>query len=78
MTSKFGKGRICIKQSLFSAKKNGRPGNKFVVRLLNSIFTHCYMNISLPTNIPVTAALHLPPLIFGTSGLGNLFVALEE
>lgn len=24
------------------------------------------------------AALHLPPVIFGTSGLGNLFVALEE
>jgi D-threo-aldose 1-dehydrogenase len=23
-------------------------------------------------------ALHLPPIIFGTSGLGNLFVALEE
>ena len=24
------------------------------------------------------AALHLPPVIFGTSGLGNLFVALED
>src|SRR5687768_9155439 len=24
------------------------------------------------------ATLHLPPVIFGTSGLGNLFIALEE
>ena len=27
---------------------------------------------------PDKAALNLPPVTFGTSGLGNLFVALEE
>lgn len=36
------------------------------------------MNTSLPENLAVKAALHLPPVIFGTSGLGNLFIAPEE
>jgi D-threo-aldose 1-dehydrogenase len=39
------------------------------------------MNKSLPENLVVTGAsstIHLPPVIFGTSGLGNLFIALEE
>jgi D-threo-aldose 1-dehydrogenase len=39
---------------------------------------HCQMNTSLPENKATTATLHLPPVVFGTSGLGNLFVALEE
>lgn len=30
------------------------------------------------TEKPDKLSLHLPPVIFGTSGLGNLFVALEE
>src|SRR5688572_5816553 len=36
------------------------------------------MNTSLPENAANMATLHLPPVIFGTSGFGNLFVALEE
>jgi D-threo-aldose 1-dehydrogenase len=36
------------------------------------------MNAQSKQETKEIASLHLPPVIFGTSGLGNLFVALEE
>jgi D-threo-aldose 1-dehydrogenase len=36
------------------------------------------MNARHTQELKEIASLHLPPVIFGTSGLGNLFVALEE